>query len=348
MARHTHAREEVVIGYRGRRLPDPPPAGVLVLIYTVAGLASIGCMLAAPVEPFLAAAAFCVTMAAYWVAFFRADRRWVGVELTVIAATGVALGAPLAAFWMTAAGLAGGLGAFLSFVRAAEDDFYYLPLLGALASFGLLFVVGFAVGIAPSPQGIRDQYVKQKDLMYRNFVADVRTTEAQGRTLPGLTVDKAERMAPTFGQAMLTVWISFWAMGIWAMGRVARRILTHVHAPRPAFNRFQMRQRYIFLLIAGLVLEILSILYGHPEMSYLSWPLMALCILACFFEGLAVILYATSIQRASGILRSAHWQVLFVALAVIFWQVTAFVGLFDVWIDFRKIGSMHPRHRTQA
>jgi len=167
---------------------------------------------------------------------------------------------------------------------------------------------------------------------------NVKEMQNHGGGLLQISRENWEQMSPELGYYLVPSFIVLWLLGLWFCGRLARRILGRLKGPRPALMLFQIRQRYIFLLILGLILEIFSILSRREGFAYLAWFMLGVMGIAGFFEGLGVILFLVTIRRMLGRHQSAFWLgLLGIVVALTFPLVSVILGLADIWFDFRKL-----------
>jgi hypothetical protein len=94
-------------GRNGAVFPSPEARR---LFHVLLPLASVGAMLVSPYEVLLAILAFCLILPLYWLAFTWLDPRWIGVVWILTVCIGLGMMQPLAAIWIAAAALTGGLG----------------------------------------------------------------------------------------------------------------------------------------------------------------------------------------------------------------------------------------------
>jgi uncharacterized membrane protein len=258
----------------------------------------------------------------------------VGLELLLLAlATRRQFPDPTLA-WILAGALAGGAGAWLTRREAEEDDFLFVPLGAALLAFFVL--TGLTSG---------GRWQHEIQLLIRviqetrgAIEQNIHKVQTNGHGLLEISRENWDQVSPVFGYYFLALFIGLWTLGLWFCGRLARRILGRLKGPRPALMLFRIRQRYIFLLILGLILEIFSILSRREGFSYIAWPVLGVMAIAGFFEGLGVILFLVTIRRMLGRPRSAFWlSLLGIVVALTFPLVSVVLGLADIWFDFRKL-----------
>lgn len=296
-------------------------------------------MALAPVGPWMAATVSSLAAGACCLAFIRANPRLTGLLLI-----GFTLGAYYthsqpAVLWMLASVMAGGAMAWLMVRQGCEDDFYFIPT--AVALLGFLLLLGLADGLRWGPA------LKQAEaslaVLHAQFQVQIQQSMsvAQSGSLfdPEQIRQGSQLVDGHFGPFIVTTIIGFWGLGLWLAGRLARRLTGRLWGRQGSIMFFRIRHPYIFLLILGLILEILSSLYAWEQLSYVAWPVLIWFAIACFVEGLGVLLFMVAIRRAAGFRRSA--MVLGVAgffLLFLRPPLGVLIGLADVWFDFRKLG----------
>lgn len=269
--------------------------------------------------------------AAFWVGFYRANPRWVAVALVLIITIAFPVASRAAVVWMGASAMGGAMGALLTRRGAGEDDFFFLPVGITLGFFFLAATVVY--------QGHLDEALQPAAQHLEVARAELGQLAQQGKLKEWLNIDQdmwESRIAPNMGQHFLGFFILILTLGIWLTGRLVRRWLGHLQPHRHALILFKMRQPYIFLLIAGLFLAIVVVLSEWTVLSYLSSPLMYVCMLAGFIEGVAVIVCLGLISRAVG--RPGGQWLSLAGIFVVFsmWPVGTVLGWSDVWFDYRK------------
>jgi hypothetical protein len=317
-----------------RALPASPPGPLAAtLLYLMLPLVFLACALISP-DPVLAILASLVMTIAFWVAFYRLNPLWVGSELLILAlATRHQFPDPTLP-WILASAVAGGAGAWLTRRDAEEDDFYFLPLGAAVLVF--LVLTGLTSGgLWRHEIQLLNQVIQETRVTMEQNMKEI---QANGPGLMPMTRENWDQMSPVLGYYLLPSFIGLWILGLWLCGRLARRILGRLKGPRPVLMLFQIRQRYIFLLILGLILEIFSILSKREGLAYIAWFLLGVIGIAGFFEGLGVILFLVTIRRMLGRFQSALWlSLLGIVVALAFQWVSVVLGLADIWFDFRKL-----------
>lgn len=314
----------------GQRLT---PVGGLLLSCAVALLAMACLSVTALVDPTLMGAIFAgLAMAGYWILSARMGLAWGAGHLGVLAALGLIRFPSLVVAWLVAAGVAGLVGAQLTRRRAEEDEFFFLPLGAAALTLGLLVAAGAGGG----PAAVGAKFAAFCQVLQQGVQEQVRTNPAYASSQAEIQL-----ILSHFKGWCLSLQAIVWALALWLGGRQARRLLGRLHTPRSSFLLFRIQQRFIFVLILALVLEIFSILTQRGALSYAAWPLFGVMAVGCFFAGLGVVLFQLMVRRLLGRPRGLLGPMaLVVALALAFWQLVALLGLLDVWFDFRRLSRL--------
>ena len=134
--------------------------------------------------------------------------------------------------------------------------------------------------------------------------------------------------AVVFSGIYLSVWASFYFV---LRNSLAWRLKKNYPFGVVHFTHFKLPFTLVYLLIIGLGLT----LGGEYITSYA--PVIGMNILYClgslyFFQGFGLMYDFLVVKRIRGFLRS-----LIIMSALMFaWRFIAFLGLFDVWVNFRK------------
>lgn len=126
--------------------------------------------------------------------------------------------------------------------------------------------------------------------------------------------------------------IVFYIFSYYLLLYLLRRRSKFVPEKPPPFSQFKVKDYYIFVFIVGCVLEILVHLYKNESLKYVSRTVLFFSISCYFVQGVAIVSYYLQKLKA-GILSKCI--IYFLALYT-FNDLTVFVGLFDMWIHFRK------------
>lgn len=330
---------------QGESMPDPSPApsdrspqatsspGPTPRTYVALPAVAIGDMVLFGMDPVLGFLVSILVAYLFWIAFARLNPRVTGMVLigTVLVTYYVINMYPV--LWVASAALAGGAGALLDrWPQAHEDDFFFLPAAAGIAAFLFLICVGngFRVDL---PVRDAERYLREMQQHGDRQVEDLQR-QGLGALLPREQWDQAR---PNLG-SFLTYWsLSIWVAGLWVLGRRARRRMGRMADPRFTLILFRMRQRYIFLLIAGLILEILGTLSGIRACSHAARLLFVAVGLAGFVGGLSIMLFFLTLRRKLAPLQRARWLTpAGIILVFFFWQISLVVGLIDVWFDLRR------------
>lgn len=227
--------------------------------------------------------------------------------------------------WIGAAGLAGLVGAHLHLWRAGEDDvFFTLPA---------LTLAGFVLGAWLVHGGDLSGFLG----LAQEHLRDFRETALEQLAAQGEQEDGSARLVV---EMMPWTLLGLWVLALWTAGRMARRRLGRLRIAQSSLILFHIRQRYIFLLIGGLVLEIVGSLPGREGLTYLSRLLLTPVVVAAFMQGLSVVLYFQAARRMQSEERgrAGQWiSVAAVAMLFLFPTAGVFLGLADVWLDFRRL-----------
>lgn len=287
-----------------------------------------------------------LTLFLFWVAFSLANPRLIGLELIgVILVTYYRVQPPMAVLWVTASAVAAATGVLLWHEQMREQHYFFLVPASALICFVFLVWLGAGARIEPSIMRARREFKmeRQQALEIAKSFDDQKLTES-GKAVREW-IEKSEQL---FNIGVATSWLEIWILALWVFGRVSRRILGQFQSRRHSFVLFKIGQPYIFLLIIGLVLEILNGLAPRWGMQWVAFPLLVTFAVACFFDGLAVVLFYGALQRFRGH-RTAGivWDVVGLMLAITT-HAAILIGLSDIWFDFRRLHGTRRRIDDKA
>lgn len=132
--------------------------------------------------------------------------------------------------------------------------------------------------------------------------------------------------------------LSLWMLVTYGVTRMIRRHLKGADSPVPPFPFFRIKEQYLFVLIFGIVMEILGRLQNHESFFYISRAIFLFAGITYFLVGLSLIAYLFLVKQTQA--KSPFSPILkLVLLLVIVFQpyICAILGLLDVWFDFRKL-----------
>lgn len=280
---------------------------------------------------------------AHWFLFLRTNPRMVGIELAVLlmATYYSATVNHYTALWIGASALGGGIGALLSVQARREDDFFFLPPAATLGFFALLSYLAEGCRLDEPFAQLAAWVAGQRELHLEVF--------RQSQIWQQLETYERHYYTRFLEWATLLTPLAMWVPGLWVSGRWARRRSGWLHARRAPLLLFRIQERYIFLLICGILLWIVGILTGREQAAlYVAAPLLTVFAVACCVEGLAVAMFRLALWRALSPQTATRPVVLLVLiLAVWLSQITLplllVVGLTDIWFDFRRLSAVEER-----
>lgn len=313
-----------------------PPGAYLLVLRTAWGQPG-GVILASALALFL-----------FWAAFSVANPRLIGLELIgVILATYYRVEPPTAVLWVTSAAVAAATGVLLWHERMGEQHYFFLVPASALVCFVFLVWLGSGARLEPALVRARRELRAERQTILKN----VQEYEARnGATTPTRQIHEAlDWIGTNFNIAMATIWLDLWIVALWVFGRIARRVTGQFQSRRHAFVLFKIGHPYIFLLIIGLILEILNSLAPRGGLQWVAFPLLATFAVACFFDGVAVVLFYGALQRFRGHRTAGFiWDVVGLLLAITQAEAVVLIGLSDIWFDFRRLHGVRRRIDDKA
>ncbi len=305
------------------------PVGAHALV----GLAAGGAVWTLDHGPLATALGGAAASAAFLHAFLR-QRGWlVAGELGLCVAAGRVFGSETAAAWLLACGSAGAGAAWVTRQGGREDDQFFIPpLAGAVGGCGGLVALG-----SGGPVGAWGLLLERAAAQQANFEAFLSLPENEALRRDLTELAGWETIGPRMGLISLASGVAFWALALWLAGRWARRRALGPSPIAASVAFFRVGPQYTFVLIAGLVFEILAVWSGEEGLRLIAYPLLAVSAAGFLVAYVGVVIYAMALRRA-GRPAGGGWGFLalsLLALGLAFY-IGPVVGLADVWLDFRR------------
>jgi hypothetical protein len=240
--------------------------------------------------------------------------------------------------WATAAGLAGGAGAWLTRRREREDLLLIGPALAGATAFLLLVWLGEGMR-AEIPLRQAGGWIAAQTASTHQELTRLAPGNAGSRQI----LDMWNQLQRWLGPLLIASMMLLWTATQWLAGRAARWVGGTIRERRAALILLRAGEATIFLLICAVFLWIVGILAGAEQAAlYVAAPLLAVVVVAGFFEGLAVILFQVALRRTVGPAWLAQAMLIgAVALAALLpvesVLVCTLLGLMDAWFDFRRL-----------
>ncbi|MBN1903460.1 hypothetical protein JW926_19235, partial [Candidatus Sumerlaeota bacterium] len=104
------------------------------------------------------------------------------------------------------------------------------------------------------------------------------------------------------------------------------------------FLLFKIKERYVFLLIFGMGIEIFRYFLDRKELLYFSRSIFVFLGVTYFLAGLAVIGYLILMRRLqSNSMLSRVFTFVLIFIIIMKPIICSAIGLLDIWFDFRKL-----------
>ncbi len=111
--------------------------------------------------------------------------------------------------------------------------------------------------------------------------------------------------------------------------------------PARPFFLFKIKERYIFLLIFAMGLEIFRYIYKPHNLIYISHSFLVFLGITYFIAGLAVLGFLLLMRRVRSSSFLSRWLILVLLFFIIIKPIIcAAIGLLDIWFDFRRLKSL--------
>jgi predicted membrane protein DUF2232 len=118
-------------------------------------------------------------------------------------------------------------------------------------------------------------------------------------------------------------------------------IMRSLHAKGEAVESilfFKIKERYVFLLIFAMGVEIFRFIFDQEILLYISRPIFVLVGIIYFLAGMAVIGFVIISRRSGKNPFFSRWIIFSVIFIIIIKPVLcSVIGLLDIWFDFRKL-----------
>lgn len=323
-----------------RPAPAPESGARILAAHLLIAALSAGALYAPRISPMAAALAGAAASAAYLYGYLRLNPRWVGAELTLLAMAGFLTQPPLHAAWLAGSGMAGAAAALLTGGGAREDHQFFLPPVAALAFTVLLYSVGRGPAGPPPARWLPQTLDQLAEAMTQAL-----KLPENAQILEDLGGEEAAlRLAPRLALISVCAVLVLWMLLLWLLGQLVRHRAGRALGLGGTILLFRIRTGYTFLLIVGLVFEILSVWFEQERLKLISYPLLGACAAGFWLVYLGVILFLLALARAAAPGRP-RWmlRVLGAMALALSLYIGPFVGLADVWFDFRKMRQIrHP------
>ena len=215
--------------------------------------------------------------------------------------------------------------------RLEWDDHWYLPGLMMALAMGILFVIR------------REILGSREDLFLLSGLSDVLSV------LNEVMRQGVDQLAGNVRQDYLSMVEDFQAkfpyyyMGIQITALTLSMNLVLRFALQPGGARqslflFKIKEKYVFLLIFSLGIEIVRYLFDLKEFLYVSRSIFVLLGVTYFIAGLAVLGFLMQTRRWRTDTFLSRWIFIMIVLFILIKPVICMaIGLLDIWFDFRRL-----------
>lgn len=137
--------------------------------------------------------------------------------------------------------------------------------------------------------------------------------------------------------------LSLWMVVTYGVTRVIRSRLAGAPVSVQPFPFLRIKERYLFVLIFGIALEILGRVENQEALFYISSTIFLLVGITYFLVGLSLIGYLFLVKQTKSPF-SIILKAVFLFVIVFQPYICALLGLLDVWFDFRKLSKPARNH----
>lgn len=232
------------------------------------------------------------------------------------------------------------LGIALGVAIRKKLSVWEILLIGSITSFAskiLLMLLGlWLVGVNPLLLGVDqiDQSINQSLSFYRNMGFDPEQLE----TLKNSLLQSLELLRIAF-PAMLVLASAFdTIINYWVSGKILKRF-GYTLAPFIPFREWRVGQSFFWSYLAGISLLIINTRFNIPVLQRIGINIQILFSIIFLITGLALIAYLIQYYKIKPFF---FWAIcLLVFMQPSLSLVVAWMGLADVWLDFRKLISQN-------
>jgi len=252
----------------------------------------------------------------------------VGLSTAVIGAIGTVAGHPYSLVFALEFSL---LGAFLAELFRRKLSIGQTVLLATgftvLVSLGTLSVVGFQKGLGPME-------------LTRTYLSEQLQATLGAYKEMGVPEEKAaqfETYGKSFVEIISRIYPSLMVMGIgfvvWLNVVLARPLFRYKGAEYPAFatDRWQAPEYLVWVVIGSGF----ALFFSSGGLQSLAINAFIVSLAVYLFQGLSIVVFFLNRYRAPSWLRAGVYCL--IAIQQLFLVVVVLGGLFDQWVDFRKL-----------
>jgi hypothetical protein len=212
-----------------------------------------------------------------------------------------------------------------------SDDRIYLPSLGIVLGIGILFIVRADILKFKQDFLILSGLTGVADLLNELILEGADQVSGESR-------DEYLKMTQDFMIHFPYYYIGFQIAAFSLIFNFTLRIQRNLDIIVSHFLLFKIKERYVFLLIFGMGIEIFRYFLDRKELLYFSRSIFVFLGVTYFLAGLAVIGFLILIQRLrSNSLFSHVFTFVLIFIIIIKPIICSAIGLLDIWFDFRRL-----------
>lgn len=211
------------------------------------------------------------------------------------------------------------------------DDRIYLPGIGITLGIGIIFLLKKT--IISGVESITDVSGLTRSLNMLTQILDEGGKQLTGDSQKDYFA-MVEELKAIYPYYFLGGQVVFFTLAMNLIMRI-QRLPGVFYKP---FIFFKIKERYVFLLIFAMGVEIFRYLLERKDLLYISRPIFIFLGATYFIGGLAVLGYMVwaSRQRTNSIL--SRWFLILLCVLLLMKPIIASaIGLLDIWFDFRKL-----------
>jgi len=215
--------------------------------------------------------------------------------------------------------------------RLELDDHLYLPSLMIAAGIGILFFIRRTI------PGLQEDFFQLCGLSDVMKILHQIMLEGAGQ-LVGDVREEYLAMAKTVQAQFPYYYVGAEVMAFTLVMNLILRVQRQAGEPSQPFLFLKIKEKYVFLLIFALGIEILRYFFDHKEFLYLSRSIFVLLGVTYFFAGLAVLGFLILTKRLRMDSFLSRWFVIMLLVLIIIKPIICMaIGLLDIWFDFRRL-----------
>ncbi|HOR41764.1 MAG TPA: YybS family protein [Atribacterota bacterium] len=218
-------------------------------------------------------------------------------------------------------------------------------LIGSISSFAskiILMLLGlWLMGINPLMLGVEqiDQSIQQSLSFYQNMGFD----PAQLEIVKNSLLQSLELIRVAFPAMLVLASVFDTIINYWVAGKILKRF-GYILAPFTPFQQWRVGHSFFWSYMAGIFILIINSRFNNPALQRIGVNIQLLFSIIFLVTGLALVAYIIQYYK----IKSFFFWVICV---LVFMQpflslVVTWMGILDIWLDFRRLVTFGPGKKT--